>query len=189
MAGDFAAPRVLTHPCKCRCTSGKDHLLSPLPTASELAAALASGEKKAALERSLVKPLRDLEVDFEALVGPKRKKLESSGPLWCCGTILSCALPPVIGLVCCTLCIIPTCEQSLFVGPIKEKLPGIVTLHQAAFAAVGVELNYGTDVKAHSDEVSTVSGPSAFRDKKYQGYHSSPAVTFSRIGMEHRARA
>lgn len=76
----------------------------------------------------------------------------------------------------------PTCEQSLFVGPIKEKLPGIVNQHQAAFAAVGVELNYSTDVKAHSDEVSTVSGPSAFRDKKYESYYSSPAVTFSRVG-------
>lgn len=97
---------TLTHPCKCQCTAGKDHLLSPLPTAAELAGALASGDEKAALAQSLVKPLGDLEVDFEALVGPKRKKLQSSGPLWCCGTILSCALPPVIGAHClCLICL------------------------------------------------------------------------------------
>lgn len=171
---------TLTHPCKCQCMSGKDHLMSPLPTAAELAAALApEGDKAAlALERSLVQPLHDLEVDFEALVGPKRKKLQSTGPYWCCGTVLSCALPPVCGLICCALFINPTCEKSLFVEPINEKLPGIVTLHQAAFAAAGVELNYATDIKAHSDEVEGVK--KMFRSKKYDFYHSSPAVTFNR---------
>ena len=46
----------------------------------------------------------------------------------------------------------PKCEKSLYVDPIKEKLPGIVALHQAAFAAAGVELKYATDVKAQNDE-------------------------------------
>ena len=89
----------LTHPCKCQCTSGKDHLLSPLPTAAELAAALApdDGEKAAALERSLAQPLSAMEVDFEALVGPKRKLLQSSGPFWCGGCMVSICAPPVCG--------------------------------------------------------------------------------------------
>jgi len=170
---------TLTHPCKCQRMAGADHLLSALPTAAELAAALAPDDKSA-LELSLVQPLRDLEVDFEALVGPKRKLLESRGPLWCCGTLLSCALPPVCGLICCALVITPSCEKSLFVDPINEKLPGIVAQHQAAFAAAGVELNYASDVKAHSDEVVGVK--KIFRDKKYDFYYSSPAVTFSRAG-------
>ena len=88
---------TLTNPSKFQCMSGKDHLLSPLPTAAELAAALAPDNEKAALERGLVQPLRDFEVDFEALVGPKRKSLQSAGPLWCGGMLLSCAAPPVIG--------------------------------------------------------------------------------------------
>lgn len=88
---------TLTHPCRCLCTSGKDHLLSPLPTAAELAAALAPDDEKAVLEQSLSQPLHDMAVDFEALVGPKRKLLQSTGPLWCCGTLLSCVLPPVCG--------------------------------------------------------------------------------------------
>ena len=88
---------TLTNPSKFQCMSGKDHLLSPLPTAAELAAALAPDNEKAALERGLMQPLRDFEVDFEALVGPKRKSLQSAGPLWCGGMLLSCAAPPVIG--------------------------------------------------------------------------------------------
>ena len=76
--------------------------------------------------------------------------------------------------------ITPSCEKSLFVDPIKEKLPGIIAQHQAAFAAAGVDLKYATDVKAHSDEV--VGFKKTFRDKKYDFHYSSPAVTFSRAG-------
>ena len=94
--------QTLTNPSKCQCTSGKDLLLSPLPTAAELAAALVPADEKAALtlelERSLVRPLGDMEADFEALVGPKRQSLDSTGPLWCCGTALSCAVPPLCGM-------------------------------------------------------------------------------------------
>ena len=74
------------------------------------------------------------------------------------------------------MCIAPTCETILYVNPIKENLPGVVTQHQAAFAAAGVELNYATDVKAHSDEVQ--GDKKIFRDKQYVAYYSSPAVTF-----------
>ena len=74
------------------------------------------------------------------------------------------------------MCIAPTCETTLYVNPIKKNLPGIVTQHQAAFAAAGVELNYATDVKAHSDEVQ--GEKKIFRDKKYDFYYSSHAVTF-----------
>ena len=72
----------------------------------------------------------------------------------------------------------PKCEQSLFVDPIKEKLPGIVALHQAAFAAAGVDLKFATDVKAHSDDAEGVR--KTFREKKYDFYYSGPAITFSR---------
>ena len=72
----------------------------------------------------------------------------------------------------------PTCEKSLYVDPIKQKLPSVIALHQATFAAAGVELNYATDVKAHSDDVEGTK--KVFRTKKYDWYYSSPAVTFSR---------
>ena len=81
-------------------------------------------------------------------------------------------------LICCLLCIMPKCENSLYVDPIKEKLPSIVALHQAAFAAAGVELKYATDVKAQNGETEGVK--KTFRQKKYDFYYSGPAVTFSR---------
>jgi hypothetical protein len=195
--------QALTNPSKCQCTSGKDLLMPPLPTAAELATALANDDEKAALEQGLAQPLVDIEADYEALVGPKRQSLQSNGPLWCCGTAVSCALPPLCGahppgrsmlfsladdlactgrartgLICCLLCIMPKCENSLYVDPIKEKLPGIVALHQAAFAAAGVELKYASDAKAHSDEAEGVK--KTFRQKKYDFYYSGPALTFSR---------
>ena len=52
---------------------------------------------------------------------------------------LACIGRAPTGLICCILCIMPKCESSLYVDPIKAKLPGIVALHQAAFAAAGVE--------------------------------------------------
>ena len=89
---------------------------------------------------------------------------------------LACIGRAPTGLICCILCIMPKCESSLYVDPIKAKLPGIVALHQAAFAAAGVELAYAADVKAHSDEVQVVK--KMLRDMKYADYYSSPAVTF-----------
>jgi hypothetical protein len=91
---------------------------------------------------------------------------------------LACTGRARTGLICCLLCIMPKCENSLYVDPIKEKLPGIVALHQAAFAAAGVELKYASDAKAHSDEAEGVK--KTFRQKKYDFYYSGPALTFSR---------
>ena len=94
---------------------------------------------------------------------------------------LACIGRARTGLICCILCIMPKCESSLYVDPIKEKLPGIVALHQAAFAAAGVELAYAADVKAQSDEADGVEGAKrTFRQKKYDFYYSGPALTFSR---------
>jgi|Transcript_102421 hypothetical protein len=172
----------LTHPCQCNCCSGNNMLLQPLPTAAELAAALAPDApdaEKAGLEQSLVKPLSDMEVDFEALVAPKRQNMQSMGPFLCCGVVTSCAVPPVIGLICCLLCVMPACEKSLFVEPIKAQLPDVVAKHQAAFATAGVDLAYATDVQAHSDEASG-GALKTFRDKKYDHFYSAPAVTFCR---------
>ena len=87
----------LTNPSKCQCTSGMNLLMPPLPTAAELAAALATDDEKAAFEQGLAQPLGDLGADYEALVGPKRQSLQRNGPLWCCGCLTSCALPPLCG--------------------------------------------------------------------------------------------
>jgi len=92
---------------------------------------------------------------------------------------LACIGRAPTGLICCILCIMPKCESSLYVDPIKAKLPGIVALHQAAFAAAGVELAYAADVKAHSDEAEG-GAKKTFRQKKYDFYYSGPALTFSR---------
>ena len=89
--------QTLTRPTDCQCTSGEDLLMPPLPTAAELAAALATDDEKVAFEQGLAQPLGDMEADYEALVGPKRQSLHSNGPLWCCGTAVSCALPPLCG--------------------------------------------------------------------------------------------
>ena len=92
---------------------------------------------------------------------------------------LACIGRARTGLICCLLCIMPKCEKSLYVDPIKEKLPGIVALHQAAFAAAGVELKYATDAKAQNGETA-VNVFTSVRQKKYDFEYSGPAVTFSR---------
>ena len=91
---------------------------------------------------------------------------------------LACIGRARTGLICCLLCIMPKCENSLYVDPIKKKLPSIVALHQAAFAAAVVELKYATGVKAQNGE--TEGAKKTFMHKKYDFYYSGPALTFSR---------